>query len=91
MHIAAVRTQLPFNMPAMGLFAIAGVLGYVGNLCGVRAVALAPNPGYAVAIFGLQALVVTLASVMLVGASVSWVKVLGVVLCFVGVVLLVID
>ena len=69
---------------------VAGLLGYVGNLFAVRAVALAPNAGYAVAIFGLQALVVTLVSVILLGASLSWLKVLGVLLCCAGVALLVI-
>jgi drug/metabolite transporter (DMT)-like permease len=53
-------------------------------------VALAPNAGYAVAIFGLQALVVTIVSVMLLGASLSWLKVLGVALCCLGVALLVV-
>lgn len=89
-HIATFATPLPVRTSILALLFIAGALGYVGNLAAVRAVALAPNPGYAVAIFGLQALVVTVVSMMLLGASLSWVKICGVLLCSAGVALLVI-
>ena len=88
-HILTLRTPLVSAPGALGLLLVAGALGYVGNLCAVRAVALAPNAGYAVAIFGLQALVVTIVSVMLLGATLSGVKLIGVLLCFAGVALLV--
>lgn len=89
-HVATLRTDVAVSPSAAGLLLAAGLLGYLGNLFGVRAVALAPNAGYAVAIFGLQALIVTIVSVMLLGASLSWLKVLGVVLCCLGVALLVV-
>jgi drug/metabolite transporter (DMT)-like permease len=90
LHIVAFATPLPGRTSILVLLFTAGALGYVGNLAAVRAVALAPNPGYAVAIFGLQALVVTVVSMMLLGASLSWVKICGVLLCSAGVALLVI-
>lgn len=89
-HIAALRPPMAISSWLVGVLFVAGLLGYIGNLFAVRAVALAPNAGYAVAIFGLQALVVTLVSVILLGASLSWVKVAGVLLCCAGVALLVI-
>ena len=89
-HVATLGTTLPMRPAVLGLLLLAGTLGYVGNLAAVRAVARAPNPGYAVAIFGLQALVVTVVSMMLLGAPLSWVKICGVVLCSFGVALLVI-
>jgi hypothetical protein len=89
-HVVAWGTPLQMRAPVVGLLFTAGALGYLGNLAAVRAVALAPNPGYAVAIFGLQALVVTLVSMMVLGAPLSWLKICGVLLCSTGVALLVI-
>ena len=88
-HIAAVRPALPVGGRVLGLLAVAAVLSYLGNLYMVRALAAAPNPGYAIAIVGLQALLVTLASVALYGSHLTWLKALGVVLSVAGVVLLV--
>ena len=90
MHVAVLKTPMPPSPWLVGVLFVAGLLGYVGNLFAVRAVALAPNAGYAVAIFGLQALVVTTVSVILLGASLSWLKMLGVVLCCIGIALLVV-
>ena len=56
----------------------------------MRAVATAPNPGYAVALVSLQAAVVTIAALGVAGATLSWVKLLGVILCCGGIALLVI-
>ena len=89
-HVGISRVAVAPSPSLVAVLFAAGLLGYVGNLFAVRAVALAPNAGYAVAIFGLQALVVTIVSVMLLGASLSWLKVLGVALCCLGVALLVV-
>jgi drug/metabolite transporter (DMT)-like permease len=88
-HVRATRTPVTVSMPLVGLFAAAAALSYVGNLYSVRAIASAPNAGYAVAIVSLQAAVVTFASVLWLGAALSWIKVFGVLLCCVGVGLMV--
>jgi drug/metabolite transporter (DMT)-like permease len=88
-HIAAAGPALTRRPSMIALLFVAGLLGYVGNLFAVRAVGLAPNAGYAVAIFGLQALVVTGVSVILLGGAFSAVKLVGVLLCCAGVALLV--
>ena len=88
-HLAAFRPALPLGGRVLALLAAAAVLSYLGNLYMVRALAAAPNPGYAIAIVGLQALLVTVASVALFGAELTWIKALGVVLSVAGVVLLV--
>ena len=88
-HVVLLRPPLTWTPTVVALLFAAGLLGYIGNLCAVRAVSLAPNAGYAVAIFGLQALVVTIVSVVALGGSLSWLKVVGVLLCFAGVALLV--
>jgi drug/metabolite transporter (DMT)-like permease len=90
LHVSVMRTAIPTTASAFGLLGLTAVLSYVGNLYSVRAVAAAPNPGYAVAIVGLQAAAVTLISILLFGATMSWIKGLGVVLCCIGIALLVI-
>jgi hypothetical protein len=89
-HVLVLRMPLAITPRFAGLLAVVAVLSYVGNLFSVRAVATAPNPGYAMAIVGLQAAAVTIAAVVLSGATVSWVKGLGVLLCTIGIALLVV-
>jgi drug/metabolite transporter (DMT)-like permease len=88
-HLRATRTAPAAGGPVLALLAATAFLSYVGNYYSVRAVAAAPNPGYAIAIVSLQGVVVTLAAVLLMGATLSWVKLVGVVLCFVGLALVV--
>jgi drug/metabolite transporter (DMT)-like permease len=88
-HVLMMRTPLALTASQGGLLFLAGLFAYVGNLYAVRAVAQAPNPGYAMALVGLQALVVTVVSVSMFGATFSWMKVAGVVLCLAGASLLV--
>jgi len=88
-HTRATREPLPHAPRDVALVAAAAALSYVGNWLLVRALAAAPNPGYAVAISGLQAMVVTVASIGILGAEFSWMKAAGVVLCAAGVTLIV--
>jgi drug/metabolite transporter (DMT)-like permease len=88
-HLSATRTPLPRAPGDAALVAAAAALSYIGNFLLLRAIAAAPNPGYAVAISGLQAAVVTVASIGVLGAEFSWIKAAGVVLCAVGVTLIV--
>jgi drug/metabolite transporter (DMT)-like permease len=88
-HIRATRTPLQLSLPLVSWLVLVAMLSYVGNLFSVRALASAPNPGYAIAIVSVQAAVVTLAAIVLLGASFTWMKTLGVVLCCIGIALLV--
>jgi drug/metabolite transporter (DMT)-like permease len=90
LHVRVTRTPIPATLPVVALLAGTAVLSYVGNLFSVRAVTEAPNPGYAVALISLQAAVVTLTAAGALGATLSWVKAIGVALCCAGVALLVI-
>ncbi len=92
LHLTALRTTpAPLTGATAGLLILilTAALGYVGNICAVRALAAAPNAGYSTAIVGLQALLVTLGAIVFFGAAVSAGKLAGVVLCVAGVVLLV--
>jgi drug/metabolite transporter (DMT)-like permease len=90
LYVRVMRTPVPHTAPTLALLAVAGALSFIGNLCSLRAMSAAPNPGYASAISGVHALVVTLISLFAFGVAVSWTKLLGVVLCVAGVALLVI-
>ncbi len=87
-HVRVMRTPLLVSMSVLALLAATAALAYIGNFFSVRAVATAPNPGYAAAIVGLQAAAVTLISVAFFGSALSWAKGLGVALCCAGVALL---
>ena len=89
-HVIVFRTALPITTTGLTYLIAAGVLGYVGNLCSVRAIGVAPNPGYVVAIVSLQTVVVAGAAVALFGAALTWTKIAGIVLGLLGLVLLVI-
>lgn len=89
-YVRFTRAALPPTGGLLALAGAAGLLSFAGNLFSLRAMSLAPNPGYASAISGVHALVVTLAAIALFGVAISWTKLLGVVLCVLGVALLVI-
>jgi drug/metabolite transporter (DMT)-like permease len=89
-HVRMTRTPLPPTGSAVAVLVVAAGLSFVGNLCSLRAMSLAPNPGYSSAISGVHALVVTLVSLFIFGIAVSWTKLCGVILCVLGVALLVI-
>ena len=90
-HIAVVRPPVPLSPRAVAMLGAASVFSYVGNLYMVRALGEAPNPGYAMAIVGVQAVVVTIASIALFGSEFSWLKALGVALSVIGVAVLTLD
>lgn len=89
-HVRVTRTQVPMTIPAVAMLITAAILSFAGNLFSLRAMASAPNPGYASAISGVHALVVTVCSIFIFGLAVSWPKLCGVILCMLGVALLVI-
>jgi drug/metabolite transporter (DMT)-like permease len=87
-HSTATGASLTVSARALGFIALASILSYAGNLYMVRSIGAAPNPGYAMAIVGAQAVVVTLAAILLFGSALSWLKALGVLLSVAGVGLL---
>lgn len=87
-HNTATRTSLRASGTILLLLLLAGILSYVGNICQFRATALAPNPGYAVALISVQALLVTVASIFLFGSDFSMIRGVGVFFCVCGVMLL---
>lgn len=89
-HVAVARPAIPSTALVFALLVAASLLSYIGNLFSIRALSEAPNPGYASAIIGAQALVITLVAVFLFGSEITWLKTLGVLFCVLGVILIVI-
>jgi drug/metabolite transporter (DMT)-like permease len=87
-HVRTMRVAMPLQATEILWLVAAAALSYFGNLCSVRAMAAAPNPGYASAISGVHALVVTVVAIFVFGLAVSWTKLSGVVLCVLGIALL---
>ena len=82
-------TGLKINVSAILLLLLASAFAFIGNLCDVEALRLAPNAGYASAVKSGQILVITLvAYLMFADQKLSWLGALGVVFIFCGVVLL---
>jgi uncharacterized membrane protein len=80
--------RLPTSVPAWLLLAGAALASFLGNLYCLRAMKLAPNPGYPLAIQGCSVLIVTVVSLWLFASQLSIVKGVGVLLCTIGVVLI---
>lgn len=90
-HVRIAKNPIALGARELAFLAGAALFSYAGNLFMVRAIAQAPNPGYAMAIIGLQALPVLILSVFLFGSELTMVKGFGVLLSIAGVVLLMID
>lgn len=81
-------TSLKVSWNAMLWIAGAALASFLGNLCALKAINLAPNPGYASAIEASKAPIVVLLSVWLFASNFSLLKGLGALLCAVGVALI---
>ncbi len=69
---------------------LAAVFSFLGNILNVKGVAIAPNPGYHMAIQNTQILITTLISVPLFGIKFDKWKILGVVIVLFGIIVLVV-
>ena len=78
------------RLPGSTLLWIAGaaMASFLGNFCYIKAINIAPNPGYACAIEALKAPVVVLMSIWLFASHFSFLKALGVLCCGIGVALI---
>jgi uncharacterized membrane protein len=87
-YVKYQRTPLNVSWNAMLWIAGAALASFLGNLCALNAINLAPNPGYASAIEASKAPVVVLFSIWLFASHFSVLKGLGALLCAVGVALI---
>ena len=88
LHAWSTRTSLAVSPKLYKYVLLAAILSYVGNLFMVRALAEAPNPGYAMGVISGQAVVVTLGAIVLFGSEFSFVKGVGIALTVAGAALL---
>src|SRR6185369_14535190 len=87
-HAAIGRETLTVDPKLMKFIIVAAALSYLGNLFMVRALAEAPNPGYAMGVISGQAVVVTIGAILLFGSEFSVMKGIGIVLTLAGATLL---
>lgn len=90
-NLAFLKLQgIPLRVPRAALpwIVAAAVAIFLGNVCYMTAIRIAPNPGFPGAIEGTKTVVVTLSSVWLFAAHFSWRKGLGVLCCTIGVTVL---
>jgi hypothetical protein len=86
--VVGTPLRLPKTALPWVLMACAALASFLGNLCCLKAMAVAPNPGYPIAIEGAKVVIVTLVSVWLFAAHFSILKGLGVLCCAIGVALM---
>lgn len=86
--ICGEKLFVPCSRLEIGLIIAAALCAYVGNLSQLKAFSSAPNPGYAVAIAGTQAILFTVASIFLFDAEYNLIKIAGVILSVLGLSLL---
>lgn len=85
----ATGTPLKINCSALLFLLMASVLAFIGNLCDVEALRLAPNAGYSSAIKSGQIIVITITAFLLFkDQRITLSGLVGVALIFCGVVLL---
>lgn len=73
---------------AVPLMVAAGICSVLGNWAMFLATSTSANAGYAVAIIGCQAALVVLLSYWFLGGELHWLRLLGIGVCFVGVMLI---
>jgi len=88
--VYVISTKIPLSMTKYMLIflIIAVVFGTIGNIFLLKSMQISPNPGYPVAIAGLQILLITVASVFLFKSEITLVKGIGILFALIGIVLL---
>lgn len=78
-HLMVTNTPTTnLNNKVLLIILIAAFFSYLGNFFYVKSIGLAPNPGYSVAINGLQAVVITILSIFLFQAEITILKGVGI-------------
>ena len=91
-HTVAKGMPLKMSQLSFLLIVLASFFAFIGNLCDVEALRLAPNAGYAAAVKSGQIVVITLVSYLLFkDQKLTLTGMLGVLMIFGGVCLLVIQ
>ena len=89
LHAVRAKASFALSWEQWGVIILATVFAYFGNLFDLEGIRLAPNAGYATAIKGCQVIFITLIAYFLfAGQQLSLMGVLGVLLVFLGGILL---
>jgi drug/metabolite transporter (DMT)-like permease len=83
-HLLITEKPISLSRKYIGALLVGALLSYLGNLLQLKAIAVAPNPGYVLAIDGTKSVVISVGAFLLFGLAVSPRAGLGMFLCVVG-------
>jgi len=88
--IQLLKTNVPLEVSQyqLGLLIASAIAGVAGNIFILDSMNIAPNPGYTLAIVGLNTVLVAIASIFIFGSELTLLKGAGVILAVAGAVLL---
>ena len=81
------KTRIEIPTTAVPLFILIAIIAVVYNYFSISAIGAAPNPGYVEAIYSFRIVIILIASIFLFGSSITLTKMIGVVLCVIGLIL----
>ena len=87
-YLLITKNPLGISKIPLIFILIAALVGVMGNVLLYISLGNVPNPGYTLAIVGLNALVVAIASIFIFKAEFPLIKIIGTILAIVGVILL---
>lgn len=87
-YIFINRTQLKTSTTGVIILVVLALFLVLGNIFLIKAIATAPNPGYALAINSVQVLIVAVAAIFLFKSEFTFIKAAGALLAVIGVILL---
>jgi len=80
------KKKAHFSFAILGMLAVGGIVGALGNVSNIFSVTNAPNPGYALAVGSAGVLVTLFASIPLFKARITWRQLLAAIIIVAGVV-----
>jgi len=86
--ILAPKMEFSITARTLIIAVFIGIFSVMATVFVIKSINLAPNPGYSVAIFSSNFVLLTIVSVFVFGSSLTFVKVLGILATLIGLVLL---
>ncbi len=87
-HIYFTKTTVKISYYLIFLIVIAALMSYMANLFSLKALKMAPNPGYAEGFVSIKLAIISIAAVFLFNSELDFVKIVGILFAILSVVLL---
>lgn len=86
--ILAPKMDFSINTRSIIIAVLIGICSVTATVFALKSIKLAPNPGYSVAVYSANFLLLTIVSVFVFGSSLTTIKFLGVLATLIGLILL---